>query len=159
LRYDSSSAMEENHQISNCPIKKGNVNTKWGAVSAGHIIAATASALQQTTATFERIELSINNASDKNVTSVPPTIVTNTNNVNNVWISTIAGDLATVILKQAQYTPEIGTDGFWNDTLLPRIYYLKSTNWDMTETDILGGIDGTYNNVISFIRFDCCEII
>lgn len=132
-------------RISACPIKRGVVKTKWGPVSAGHIIAGVASALQRSTATFSRIEDAINTELNKNGTADAggsPTITANTNNVNNVWVSTIAGDLAGAVLSQASNSPELGTDGFWNDTLLPRVHYLKSIKWDMTEADILGGIDG-----------------
>lgn len=91
---------------------------------------------------FAVIEAAVDTNPNATVTVKPRPLETNTRNVSNLWVATIAGDLASAILNQAVSAPDIGAAGFWNDTLLPRTYYLKSAKWDMTESDILGSIDG-----------------
>lgn len=41
----------------------------------------------------------------------------------------------------------IGTTGIWNDSILPRnlyLYPLSPGEWEMTDAELLGGIDGIY---------------
>lgn len=91
---------------------------------------------------FEIIEAAVDTIANTTLPIKPRTREANIRNVSNLWVATIAGDLASAILNQAVSAPEIGATGFWNDTLLPRTYYLESGKWDMTESDILGSIDG-----------------
>lgn len=114
--------------------------TKWGSISAGYLIAAVASALQPMFEHFEIIEAAVNTNTTLSIEPRPREA--NGRNVSNLWVATIAGGLASAILNQAVSAPNIGATGFWNDSLLPQTYYLKSTTWDMTESDILGSIDG-----------------
>lgn len=42
---------------------------------------------------------------------------------------------------------ELGAAGFWNNTMRPHVYYLKSSKngyFDATRAEIVGDIDGTH---------------
>lgn len=62
--------------------------------------------------------------------------------MDSVLFGTLIGDLADVLLSQASSNPVIGNPGYWNDSMLPRTFYLDSQDWDLTEAEVLGGIDG-----------------
>nr|XP_023030045.1 uncharacterized protein LOC111517977 [Leptinotarsa decemlineata] len=121
-----------------CPLRRGVVSTKWGSISSTNLITGIAAGLQDNQVTFERLVEGIEENGEESIN----TSITYTNNVNTVFLATLAGGLARSILNQTTETPVIGNEGFWNDTLLPRAYYLKSNTWDMIEADILAGIDG-----------------
>lgn len=81
-------------------------------------------------------------------------------NVNTVWVSTVAGDIAQVVLNQANVKPIIGEVGNWNDTLLPREYYLVPAYKELSDADVLGGIDGNHFLNVNFtITFDIFFIL
>ncbi|XP_011864276.1 PREDICTED: uncharacterized protein LOC105560094 isoform X2 [Vollenhovia emeryi] len=67
--------------------------------------------------------------------------------LDNVWLTTIAGDLAEMTVYQGPilYSDmELGATGFWNNTIRPGVYYLKNQNgyFDATRAEIVGDIDG-----------------
>ncbi|KAF9816162.1 hypothetical protein SFRURICE_003713, partial [Spodoptera frugiperda] len=73
--------------------------------------------------------------------------------IGNVWVATLAGDLAEVVVNQGPRVGSIaqnmviGSNNRWNDTLLPRDHYLFPQNltvadWQFTDAEILAGIDG-----------------
>lgn len=141
-------------QQSNCPIEMGAISTPWGPTSPFHIIASIASALQQTRERYNTIRAFMSRSMPihrKNVT-IPEGTPTNMTRkrvnledieISNVWLASITGDLAEVVLNQViSNAPLIATDSFWNDTLYPRTLYLSDNQWDMSESEMLGGLDG-----------------
>lgn len=129
-------------QTSECPVEKGVVKSKWGSFSPGRIIAGVASALQLTHESFKTLSETINprNNSTSQKWEVYDTLV------SNVWVSTVAGDLGEAIVNQAAENAEIGNFGYWNDTSYPRMYLATGKNFDLTEAELLGGVDGNSFN-------------
>ncbi|CAH1153729.1 unnamed protein product [Phaedon cochleariae] len=130
---------------SSCPLQKGTVKTKWGSISVTHLITAIAAGLQRNPVPFSRVVQGIQKEKEEERTSDPRAAIlpiASDAMADAIWVATLAGDMAKAILNQASGTPVIGTAGFWNDTLLPRAFYLKSNAWDLTEAGILAGIDG-----------------
>lgn len=124
--------------VSLCPQEKGVVKTKWGSISPGHLIAGVASALQETHETFEVIYNSMTE------TASMPLVASSFSQteLSNVWISTVAGDLGEVVVYQASDTPIVGNEGYWNDTTFPRLYMSADGAQELTDAELLGGIDG-----------------
>lgn len=120
---------------STCPILGGVINTKWGAVSAGNLIAGIAAGaqLQQTTVT----ELSRGLVNE---------VANGQQSVINLYPATLSGDLAEAVLVQGtkgSNTINIGSTGNWNSSYASRYYMLSSrNNVEMTDPEIRGGIDG-----------------
>ncbi|XP_050666240.1 uncharacterized protein LOC126966310 [Leptidea sinapis] len=155
--------------LSRCPIEDGVVQTEWGAIAAGTLIAAIASSLEaqrvsvtdilQANVFKEDIPESIINTALKEwdeklerLNEFDDQTATSNIDISNTWAATLAGDLAEVVVNQgprvgaAVQHLTIGTNNRWNDTLLPRHYYLfqhnNITDWHMTDAEILTGIDG-----------------
>lgn len=137
-------SLNRNAPLSMCPLKLGNLKTKWGPVSASHLIAGIAAGLQQNQVTFQRVFDAIH--MHEGTTNVSYKLLnvndeSSNSDVDSVLFATIAGDLGEVVLTQATENPIIGNKGYWNDTLLPRAFYLRLHQWDLTEAEILGGLD------------------
>ncbi|VVD01341.1 unnamed protein product [Leptidea sinapis] len=155
--------------LSRCPIEDGVVQTEWGTIAAGTLIAAIASSLEaqrvsvtdilQANVFKEDIPESIINSALKEwdeklerLNEFDDQTATSNIDISNTWAATLVGDLAEVVVNQgprvgaAVQHLTIGTNNRWNDTLLPRHYYLfqhnNITDWHMTDAEILAGIDG-----------------
>ncbi|XP_068626588.1 uncharacterized protein [Battus philenor] len=121
---------------STCPLLGGVVNTKWGAVSAGHLIAGIAAGAE-----LQRVPvLELAKSSFLNYNNVQPT-------VSSLYPATLSGDLAEAVLIQGteRGSPSIsvGTAGNWNSSQATRFYMLHSrVNVEMTDPEIRGDIDG-----------------
>ncbi|GJQ65753.1 hypothetical protein Trydic_g11937 [Trypoxylus dichotomus] len=139
IREGSGGVLQNSRQVSECPIEKGVVKTRWGTVSPGHVIAGIATAFQEVNVTFSEVIEDLEN--DYNITNTF-TPKTGKAELNNVNVATIVGDLAEVVLNQAYSTPKFGDIGRWNDTIFPRALYLNREQWDMTTAEMLGGLDG-----------------
>lgn len=115
------------------------VKTKWGSISPGHLIAGVASALQETSDTLETIYKTIQG-------SEPAALISSTSlfstRLSNLWISTVSGDLGEIVVYQASEQPIIGNKGYWNHTIYPRLYMSAGGAQEMTDAELLGGIDG-----------------
>ncbi|XP_041975625.1 uncharacterized protein LOC121730583 [Aricia agestis] len=121
---------------STCPLLDGVAYTKWGAVSAGNVIAGIAAGAQlQNVPILELVKGSVLN--NPNVQQY----------VTSIYPATLTGDLAEAILIQgtqrANSAIQIGAAGNWNSTQAPRYFMLHSrTNVEMTDPEIRGDIDG-----------------
>ncbi|KAJ8683489.1 hypothetical protein QAD02_019281 [Eretmocerus hayati] len=67
--------------------------------------------------------------------------------IDNVWMSTISGELAEMVIYQGPIYDEqmyLGASGFWNNTMQPQVYYIRQNvdNFDFTRAEIIGAIDG-----------------
>lgn len=74
-------------------------------------------------------------------------LMDSTSKLDNVWVSTLAGDIGEMAVYQGPLVGSkmtIGATGFWNSTMQPRLYYLTDRNGhlDATRAEIVGGIDG-----------------
>ncbi|BET01331.1 Hypothetical protein NTJ_14147 [Nesidiocoris tenuis] len=126
-----------------CPIEMGVVQTDFGTVSLNHVLLGIATSLQRMDVSQEQLmdgrrrNTRIMFSGDKII--------------NNFWASTIAGDMAELLVMQlpVSNSPKFGPGGKWNDSVLP-VFFYQNTNydgvlrdyWDDTDAEILGGIDG-----------------
>ncbi|XP_014249337.1 uncharacterized protein LOC106666565 isoform X2 [Cimex lectularius] len=135
----------ENHEWSGvkkstCPIENGVISTRgYGTVSPNHILGAIASALQP----LELNQQFLLQSTKENNTLYET--------INNVWASTICGDLAEVLIFQMPMVQKafMGPPSIWNNSELPVHSYIKADYniihdecWQFTDAEILGGIDG-----------------
>lgn len=108
------------------------------------MIASVAAGAQRNEVTFGRLFELLK--SDGIVNRKVPSLNVQSTSINAkadpVWITSVASDLANAILNQTTGSAFIGNEGYWNDTILPRAFYLDSYTWDMIEPDVLAGIDG-----------------
>lgn len=121
---------------STCPLLGGVVDTAWGAVSAGNVIAGIATGAQPQVVNILQL---VRDAS-LNYRNVQQT-------VNSLFPATLSGDLAEAVLIQGtergSSSITIGTAGGWNSTQARRHFMLQNrVNVEMTDPEIRGGIDG-----------------
>ncbi|XP_050347754.1 uncharacterized protein LOC126771736 [Nymphalis io] len=158
-----------NRMYSRCPIEDGVIQTDWGTLSPGTLIAAIASSLEAQRVTITDIlnanmfradisESLLDSAMEDWYTKTEAFEVYDMNSetnvgISNIWAATLAGDLAEVVVNQgprvgaSSHNLITGSSNRWNDTLLPRDYYLfplngTLRNWHFTDAEILAGIDG-----------------
>ncbi|XP_058801781.1 uncharacterized protein LOC131670302 [Phymastichus coffea] len=67
--------------------------------------------------------------------------------IDNVWIATISGELAELVIYQGPIYDDrmyLGSTGFWNSTIRPRIFYIshRTNNFELTRAEIVGAVDG-----------------
>ncbi|KAL0851234.1 hypothetical protein ABMA28_007078 [Loxostege sticticalis] len=118
-----------------CPILTGVVNSRWGAISAGNLIAGIAAGAEP-----QQISITdLTRGSVLNYQNVQQT-------VSAIFPATLAGDLAEAVLIQGtrgSQAIEIGSGGNWNSTQARRFFMLSNRlNIEMTDPEIAGGIDG-----------------
>ncbi|KAL0851229.1 hypothetical protein ABMA28_007073 [Loxostege sticticalis] len=152
---------------SRCPIEEGVIQTDWGPIAPGILVAAVAASLEPQRVTLSEIldtdifkegiseplmtlakqewyeDIEAFNAQEQPATP----------DISNIWVATLAGDLAEVVVNQgprvgpAPHAIVVGSSNRWNDTLLPRDFYLLPKNasnvdWHFTDAEILAGVDG-----------------
>ncbi|VVD02253.1 unnamed protein product, partial [Leptidea sinapis] len=119
---NSAAALKYERQVlgdSQCPLLDGAVYTKWGAISAGHVLSGIAAGAQ-----FQRIPITeLAKGSLVNFPNVQTT-------VSSIFASTLSGDLAEAVLIQGTETGSstisVGLAGNWNTTQAPRFYMLNN---------------------------------
>ncbi|KAG7310731.1 hypothetical protein JYU34_003539 [Plutella xylostella] len=154
---------------SRCPIEEGVIQTKWGTISPGTVVAAIAASLESQRVLVtdilnadvfkaglaEPIMDATNGEWDVNIETlhtVRQTPGLATADISNVWAATLAGDLAEVAVNQgplvgsASQKMVVGSNNKWNDTLLPRhnfllIHNTSTVDWHYTDAEILAGVD------------------
>ncbi|XP_013175932.1 PREDICTED: uncharacterized protein LOC106124033 [Papilio xuthus] len=160
---------------SRCPIEDGVIQTDWGPVAVGTIIAAIAASLESQRVSLTDIfsaniyksevsqpmidraladwEKQVENPNDNNNIANFEMLASATDelNISNILVATIVGDLAEVVVNQgprvgaSAQLMTVGSNNRWNDTLLPRDFYLlpqNSNDWQFTDAEILAGVDG-----------------
>lgn len=130
----------QNLKQSVCPLMKGNLLTKWGTITPGQLVYGLNAAIENTQTSFGTI-LDVMNKTQNQFGN---------DKANSIWISTIAGDLAETLLKRADTNLGIGITGFWNDSKFPINYYLSDYSSDLSESLLLGGIDGKFDLKVYF---------
>ncbi|XP_076168966.1 uncharacterized protein LOC143147535 [Ptiloglossa arizonensis] len=158
----------------NCPKQQGIILTPYGTIAPGAIIGAVAASLQHQNVAVNQLVASLETPSSEiNITNtanlkyneeeidfiMPKSqmlheqsmwyriLMTSSIKLDNVWLTTIAGELAEMVVYQGPFVGNnmtLGATGFWNNTMRPTVYYLTSShkNFDATRAELLGGIDG-----------------
>ncbi|XP_041975439.1 uncharacterized protein LOC121730463 [Aricia agestis] len=160
-------AQSMNRLNSRCPIEHGVIQTDWGPIAPGTVVAAIAASLEAQRVSIidvlntnefreEVSQALLDNAlqewDDKIETlDENANMLESNSDVNNIWVATLAGDLAEVVVNQGPRVGakrlSVGSSNRWNDTLLPRHHYMfpqneTVTDWQITDAEILAGIDG-----------------
>ncbi|XP_058462010.1 uncharacterized protein LOC131437003 [Malaya genurostris] len=135
--------------ISACPVENGVVYTRWGALSAGTVLAGIAAGIEPQMVEIRNL-IPTKNGQLRARQQVQPL------RVDNRWAATLAGDLAEVTLLHSPSQPnniQVGAAGAWNHTVVPRWFFLSQrTALEMTDAEIRAGIDGLTlaNNIVEW---------
>ncbi|XP_043288146.1 uncharacterized protein [Venturia canescens] len=127
-----------------CPLEFGVVLTPFGTISLGTVISAIAAALEPQNVS---VKLLLGDSENSDRSMWLSLIKRSTTQIDNVWVSTIAGDLAEMAVYQGPVEGKrmsLGATGFWNSSMRPNIFYLvgRDGTFDATRAEIVGGIDG-----------------
>ncbi|XP_047356971.1 uncharacterized protein LOC124951919 isoform X2 [Vespa velutina] len=149
-----------------CPREYGVILTPYGTIAPGAVIGAIAASLQHQNVILNQLLASpsvtftnVNYNEDQIDLIIPKdqlinersmwqqSINTSQMSIDNVWLTTIAGDLGEMVIYQGPLVEErmtLGVTGFWNSTIYPNIYYLTKNpdSYDATRAEIVGDIDG-----------------
>ncbi|KAK2580344.1 hypothetical protein KPH14_001241 [Odynerus spinipes] len=150
--------------VINCPREYGVILTPYGTIAPGAVIGAIAANLQHQNVILNQLltssdSQSLNYNEDEIDIIIPKdqmiiqrsmwqqSINTSSMSIDNVWLTTIAGDLAEMVVYQGPVVKDkmtLGVTGFWNSTIYPNIYYLTKNpdSYDATRAEIVGDIDG-----------------
>ncbi|KAI4497474.1 hypothetical protein M0802_007485 [Mischocyttarus mexicanus] len=151
-----------------CPREYGVILTPYGTIAPGAIIGAIAASLEHQNITLNQLLSSVPTCTNVNCLNyneneidliIPKdkmsiqrsmwlqSINASEITIDNVWLTTIAGDLGEMTIYQGPLVKEkmtLGVTGFWNSTIYPNIYYLTKNpdSYDATRAEIVGDIDG-----------------
>ncbi|XP_011301121.1 uncharacterized protein [Fopius arisanus] len=123
-------------ETSKCPTEGGVLQTDWGVVSGGPLLAGIAAAVQP-----QNVRISDLMRRDWDNREAFSSSIT----LDNKWIATLAGDLAEVALHQgpSKENYKIGTTGHWNSSNTPKYYFLNTDqSLEFTEAEVRGDLDG-----------------
>ncbi|XP_015124523.1 uncharacterized protein LOC107046428 [Diachasma alloeum] len=123
-------------ETSKCPSESGVLQTDWGVVSGGPLLAGIAAALQP-----QNVRISDLMKRDwENKGSLSSSVT-----LDNKWLATLAGDLVEIALRQGPSKDpyKIGTPGHWNSSHTPKYYFLNTDEGlEFTEAEVRGDLDG-----------------
>lgn len=123
--------------ISQCPVENGVVHSPWGAFAAGTVIAGIAAGLERQTVSVRDLIGEDHMGQLRFARQQGPVVV------DNRFAATLSGDIAKAVLRQAPSTVQVGAPGAWNNSAVPRWYFLSQRErLEMTDAEIRGGIDG-----------------
>ncbi|KAI4487516.1 hypothetical protein M0804_005665 [Polistes exclamans] len=147
-----------------CPREYGVILTPYGTIAPGAIIGAIAASLEHQSITLNQLfaasATTCTNVNEDEIDFIIPkdkmiiersmwqqSINTSEITIDNIWLTTIAGDLGEMVIYQGPLANEkmtLGVTGFWNSTIYPNIYYLTKNpdSYDATRAEIVGDIDG-----------------
>lgn len=159
LMSDAAQIDIASNALSQCPVENGIMRTRWGAVAVGPLISGIAAGLEpQMVNARELLELSRGQYRARQTVTL---------RVDNRFAATLAGDLAEVALLQAPLLPNsdrpsVGVSGAWNNTAIPRWYFISQRErLEMTDAEIRGGLDGLFlaRNIIEWrSRFNALRL-
>lgn len=123
--------------ISQCPVENGVLQSPWGAIAGGTVIAGIAAGLERQQVTVRDL-VGEDHMSQYRFARQQAGIV-----VDNRFAATLSGDIAESVLLQSPQTVQVGASGAWNNSAVPRWYFLSQRErLEMTDAEIRGGIDG-----------------
>ncbi|XP_043672144.1 uncharacterized protein LOC122631029 isoform X2 [Vespula pensylvanica] len=154
-----------------CPREYGVILTPYGTIAPGAVIGAIAASLQHqnvilnqllasSAITFTNVQ-NLNYNEDEIDLIIPKdqmiiersmwqqSINNSGISIDNIWLTTIAGDLGEMVIYQGPLVEAkmtLGVTGFWNSTIYPNIYYLTKNpdSYDATRAEIVGDIDESH---------------
>lgn len=126
------------NQISQCPVENGVLQSAWGAIAGGTVIAGLAAGLERQQVTVRDL-IGDHHMGELRMARQQQGIV-----VDNRFAATLSGDIAESVLRQSPAASiTVGASGAWNNTAVPRWYFLSQRErLEMTDAEIRGGIDG-----------------
>lgn len=128
------------NQLSQCPVENGVLFSPWGAISGGPLITGIAAGLTPQNVTVRELNVrsgEYRSAKRRQKRQVPIMLV------DNRFAATLSGDLSEVVLLQAPGAVQVGVTGAWNNTAVPRWFFLSQRERvQMTDAEIRGGLDG-----------------
>lgn len=125
--------------ISSCPVENGVLQSPWGSVSGGTVIAGIAAGLERQTVTVRDLVTDDHMGQYRSARQQVGVAT-----VDNRFAATLSGDIAEAILRQIPADNiQVGASGAWNNSAVPRWFFLSQRErLEMTDAEIRGGIDG-----------------
>uniref|UniRef100_A0AAG5DPE8 VWFA domain-containing protein n=2 Tax=Anopheles atroparvus TaxID=41427 RepID=A0AAG5DPE8_ANOAO len=146
--------------LSRCPLELGTVHTAaHGTIAPGVVIMSIAAGMQPQNVLISEFVTAYRKKSPYENLETMDTADTrkqleklfaSLESIDNMYAAGLAGDLAEVCLYQGPAlltAVSVGLAGSWNDSYFPRTRFLDenhSGRWEMTDSEILSGIDGFY---------------
>lgn len=123
--------------ISQCPVENGVLHSPWGSFSGGSVIAGIAAGLERQQVTVRDL-VGEDHMGNYKMSRQASGIV-----VDNRFAATLSGDIAESVLRQAPSNIQVGAAGAWNNSAVPRWFFLSQRErLEMTDAEIRGGLDG-----------------
>lgn len=122
--------------ISQCPVENGVLHSPWGSFAGGTVMAGIASGLERQQVAVRDL-IGEDHLGDYRSARQQQIVV------DNRFAATLSGDIAEAVLRQAPANIQVGAAGAWNNSAIPRWYFLSQRErLEMTDAEIRGGLDG-----------------